>query len=103
MTDSGNNLENSQPGAMVGIAASHATSQDSSSPNMYPDPDDMPSYPWLYNRSHESLPASFGRSATLSCDEEDINQELEFIPRTRDNPDDSVIDPDFQYSENEIT
>lgn len=80
---------------------------ESSNASMYPDPDDMPTYPWLgastfevLSRSQEHLtgPARWSRMPSLSSrddHETELNDE-ERMPVGKD-PNDPLVDPDFQY------
>lgn len=98
MAYSSNDAENSQPGITAEMDTSQAKSQDTQHPSVYPDPDDLPTYPWLSSRSLEPLPPSFDYSNTHSYDEEEANQ----LSPARNDPNDSVVDPDFQFSEESV-
>ena len=95
MAYSSNGPENSQPGVIAESGSAQVKSQDTPHPNLYPDPDELPTYPWLSSRSLEPLLPSFDYSPTHSCDEEEANQ----ISPSRNDANDSVMDPDFQFSE----
>ena len=81
----------------------------SSDANMYPDPDDMPTYPWLGLRTSgaslqaqepsASLTSGSNTPSICSIDdtEFDMNDEI-LLPSGKD-PNDPLADPDFQYHE----
>lgn len=98
MANSGNDPENSQPGIVPEAGSSQVRNQHTPDPNLYPDPDDLPTYPWLSSRSLGQLPPSFDYSNAHSSDEEEANQ----LSPARNDPDDPAVDPDFQFSEESV-
>ena len=85
--------------------------------NAYPDPEDVPSYPWLGSKAVEEGPSvpksSLNRvngswALELSEDDsdgrDDISQdEYEALEQAQMRNNDPAADPDFQYSDNSPT
>ena len=112
MTDTGGNNDLHEWGAMHPVNLEPATDLDYpilSNANVYPDPDDMPTYPWLGTSISGSVsqfqrpsagPTPWSREPSIHSENDgaiDMNDRAG-LPARRD-PNHPLVDPDFQFSE----